>query len=77
MLQPRPLLARMAAETTQMPLIAGIILLSLQNPVALAEEIGTFDAICHGQFTLGVALGYREPEFQAFGDQGRCCATVD
>lgn len=67
MLQPLPLLARMAAEAKQMRLIAGIMLLSLQNPVALAEDIGTLDAICHGQFTLGVALGYREPEFQAFG----------
>jgi alkanesulfonate monooxygenase SsuD/methylene tetrahydromethanopterin reductase-like flavin-dependent oxidoreductase (luciferase family) len=50
-----------------MRLIAGIVLLSLQNPVALAEDVGTLDAICGGQFTLGVALGYREAEFQAFG----------
>ena len=67
MLQPLPLLARMAAEAPRMRLIAGIMLLSLQHPVALAEDIGTLDAICHGQFTLGVALGYRDPEFQAFG----------
>ena len=67
MLQPLPLLARIAAEAQQMRLIAGIMLLSLQNPIALAEDIGTLDAICNGQFTLGVALGYREPEFQAFG----------
>jgi alkanesulfonate monooxygenase SsuD/methylene tetrahydromethanopterin reductase-like flavin-dependent oxidoreductase (luciferase family) len=67
MLQPLPLLARMAAEAGQMRLIAGVILLALQNPVALAEEVGTLDAICDGRFTLGVALGYRQPEFQAFG----------
>lgn len=67
MLQPLPLLARMAAETDKMRLIAGIILLSLQHPVALAEEVGTLDVICNGQFTLGVALGYRPAEFQAFG----------
>lgn len=67
MLQPLPLLAHMAAEAQQMRLIAGIILLSLQNPIALAEDIATLDAICNGQFTLGVALGYREPKFQAFG----------
>ena len=66
MLQPLPLLARIAAEAKQMRLIAGIMLLSLQNPVALAEDIGTLDAICR-QFTLGIALGYREPEFQACG----------
>jgi Luciferase-like monooxygenase len=41
MLQPLPLLARMAAKAKQMRLIAGIMLLSLQNPVALAEDIGT------------------------------------
>jgi len=67
MLQLLPLLARMVAEAHQIRLIAGIMLLSLQNPIALAEDIGTPDAICNGQFTLGVALGYREPEFQAFG----------
>jgi len=67
MLQPIPLLARMAAEAGDMRLIAGIILLLLQHPVALAEEVGTLDAICNGHFTLGVALGYREAEFQAFG----------
>jgi alkanesulfonate monooxygenase SsuD/methylene tetrahydromethanopterin reductase-like flavin-dependent oxidoreductase (luciferase family) len=67
MLQPLPLLARVAAEADRMRLIAGVILLSLQNPVALAEEIGTLDVICNGQFTLGIALGYREAEFQAFG----------
>jgi alkanesulfonate monooxygenase SsuD/methylene tetrahydromethanopterin reductase-like flavin-dependent oxidoreductase (luciferase family) len=67
MFQPLPLLARMAAEADKMRLIAGIILLSLQNPVALAEEVGTLDAICNGRFTLGVALGYRAVEFQAFG----------
>ncbi|HXH09166.1 MAG TPA: LLM class flavin-dependent oxidoreductase [Alphaproteobacteria bacterium] len=67
MLQPLPLLARLAAEAGDMRLIAGIILLALQQPVALAEEVGTLDAICNGRFTLGVALGYRDVEFQAFG----------
>ncbi len=67
MLQPIPLLARMTAEAGGMRLIAGIILLALQHPVALAEEVGTLDAICDGRFTLGVALGYRAAEFEAFG----------
>src|SRR5262245_21553613 len=39
MLQPLPLLARMAAEAGQMRLVAGIILLALPNPVALAEDV--------------------------------------
>jgi alkanesulfonate monooxygenase SsuD/methylene tetrahydromethanopterin reductase-like flavin-dependent oxidoreductase (luciferase family) len=67
MLQPLPLLARLAAEAGDMRLIAGIILLALQQPVALAEEVGTLDVICNGRFTLGVALGYRAVEFAAFG----------
>jgi alkanesulfonate monooxygenase SsuD/methylene tetrahydromethanopterin reductase-like flavin-dependent oxidoreductase (luciferase family) len=67
MLQPLPLLARLAAEAGEMRLIAGIILLALQHPVALAEEVATLDVICDGRFTLGVALGYRDVEFQAFG----------
>ena len=41
--------------------------MALQNPVDLAEQATTLDAICGGRFILGVGLGYREEEYQAFG----------
>jgi alkanesulfonate monooxygenase SsuD/methylene tetrahydromethanopterin reductase-like flavin-dependent oxidoreductase (luciferase family) len=41
------------------------------NPVLLAEEAATIDHLTGGNFILGVGLGYREPEFQAFGVERR------
>ena len=64
---PYPILARMAPETGDMRLLAGIILLPLHNPVEIAELTATMDHICNGRFTLGVGLGYRESELKAVG----------
>lgn len=66
-LQPLPFLARIAAESGDMRLSAGILLLALQNPAQAAEEVGTLDVITGGRFVLGTGLGYREAEFNALG----------
>ncbi len=67
MLQPMPLLGRIATEAEGLRIGSGIILLPLLNPVAVAEEAATMDVICGGRFILGVGLGYREAEDRAFG----------
>jgi alkanesulfonate monooxygenase SsuD/methylene tetrahydromethanopterin reductase-like flavin-dependent oxidoreductase (luciferase family) len=64
---PIPLLGRLAPETGDMRLLAGIILLPLHNPVDIAEAAVTLDHISKGRFTLGVGLGYRETELEAVG----------
>jgi alkanesulfonate monooxygenase SsuD/methylene tetrahydromethanopterin reductase-like flavin-dependent oxidoreductase (luciferase family) len=66
MLQPVPLLARLAAEAGELRVGAGILLLPLLNPVEVAEEAATLDAITGGRFVLGVGLGYRDVENAAF-----------
>ncbi len=65
--QPFPMLARLAPETGEMRLLAGIILLPLHNPVGIAELTATLDHISKGRFILGVGLGYRETELEAAG----------
>jgi alkanesulfonate monooxygenase SsuD/methylene tetrahydromethanopterin reductase-like flavin-dependent oxidoreductase (luciferase family) len=65
--QPVPLLARMAAEAPGMELVPGIILLALHHPVEVAEELATLDVISGGRLVAGFGLGYRDPEFAAFG----------
>ena len=65
-LQPVASLARLAAETGDMELVT-IVLMALQNPVQLAEEIATLDVITNGRVTVAAALGYREEEYEAFG----------
>jgi alkanesulfonate monooxygenase SsuD/methylene tetrahydromethanopterin reductase-like flavin-dependent oxidoreductase (luciferase family) len=65
-LQPVPFLARLAAETGEMELGIGILLLTVENPVAVAESVASLDVICGGRAVLGVGLGYRDVEFEAF-----------
>ena len=67
MLQPVPLLARIAAEAGEMRVCSGILLLTLLNPVEVAENAATLDAITDGRFVLGLGLGYRQEENDAFG----------
>ena len=66
-LQPVPLLARLAAESGDMTLGTGVMLLALQNPVDVAESLATVDIISGGRLVFGVGLGYRDAEFDAFG----------
>lgn len=62
-----PFLARMAAEAGEMEVAATVLLLPLHNPVEIAEEVATMDAICDGRFIFGIGLGYRDEEYAAFG----------
>ncbi len=66
MLQTMPLLGRIAAESGDMRVATNIALLTLLNPVELAENAATLDAITGGRLVLGVGLGYRPEEFDAF-----------
>ncbi len=75
MLQPVPLLGRLAAETGDMRVGAGILLLPLLNPVEVAEQAATLDVITGGRFVLGVGLGYRSEETAAFGAPERRAAS--
>ena len=67
MTQPVPLLARLAAEAGEMRVGLGILLLALANPLDVAETYASMDIVCGGRFTLGVGLGYRDVEYDAFG----------
>ena len=62
-----PFLARIAAEAPKLRLNAGVVLLALHKPLDIAEQFATLDVISRGKVILGVALGYREVEFKAFG----------
>ena len=64
--QPVPWLARVAAEAGEMRVGAGLLLVTLLNPVEVAENVATLDAITGGRFVLGVGLGYRDEENAAF-----------
>ena len=65
-LQQVPLLARLAAEAGDMTLGVAVFLLNLHNPVYTAETMASLDVICRGNFVMGIGLGYRDVEFDAF-----------
>jgi alkanesulfonate monooxygenase SsuD/methylene tetrahydromethanopterin reductase-like flavin-dependent oxidoreductase (luciferase family) len=67
MFQTVPLLARMAAEAEGMTVGSAILLLTLLNPVEVAENAVALDAITGGRFVLGLGYGYRPVENAAFG----------
>ena len=56
-----------AAHTSTLRLATGIIILPQRNPVVLAKEIASLDVLSGGRFTLGIGVGYLEPEFRAIG----------
>ena len=49
----------------------GVLLLPLLNPLQVAEEIATLDAITGGRVALGVGIGYRDVELAGFGVTGK------
>ena len=65
--QPLTVLARLAAEPGDIKLATSVLLLPLLNPVDVAEQVATLDHICEGRLILGLGLGYRPEECEAFG----------
>ena len=66
-LDPLVALAHLAAHTDRIKLGTGVIILPQRNPVVLAKQIASLDVLSGGRFTLGIGVGYLEPEFRAIG----------
>jgi len=66
-LDPLIALTYAAAVTTRVKLGTGIIILPQRNPLVLAKEIASLDALSNGRVIFGLGVGYLEPEFQALG----------
>jgi alkanesulfonate monooxygenase SsuD/methylene tetrahydromethanopterin reductase-like flavin-dependent oxidoreductase (luciferase family) len=66
MLQIHTAMAYLVPEAKGMLIGPNILILPLLNPVHVAEEAATLDVLSGGNYVLGVGLGYREVEFEAF-----------
>ena len=56
-----------AAATRRIGLATGVLLLPEHNPVLLAKQVASLDALCGGRLTLGVGVGWSREEFEAIG----------
>lgn len=68
---PTVLLGGLAAVTDGMSIGTDIIILPLHHPIDVAEQAAVLDVLSGGRFRLGVAIGWRDEEFEAFGIEKR------
>jgi len=59
--------AAVAARTSRMRVGTSMLLLPLHDPLRVAQAAAMADIVSGGRFDLGVAVGYRHAEFDAFG----------
>jgi probable F420-dependent oxidoreductase len=66
---PDPLvwMAYVAAATTRLRLMTGVIILPQRNPLVLAKQIATLDHMSGGRIELGIGVGWLKEEFAALG----------
>lgn len=67
MLAPIPMLAYLLREAEGMVVGPNILIQPLLNPLHVAEDAVTMDYLSGGRYVLGIGIGYREAEFDAFG----------
>jgi probable F420-dependent oxidoreductase len=66
-LDPLVSLAFLAAQTTTVLLGTGVVILPQRNPLVLAKQVASLDAVSGGRLLLGIGAGYLEPELHAIG----------
>jgi alkanesulfonate monooxygenase SsuD/methylene tetrahydromethanopterin reductase-like flavin-dependent oxidoreductase (luciferase family) len=66
MLAPIPMLAYLLREAEGMLIGPNILIMPLLNPIHVAEDAVTLDLLSGGRYVLGIGIGYREAEFNAF-----------
>lgn len=64
---PLVLLAAVAQQTTRIRLGTAVVVASLEDPIRLAEDAATVDALSGGRLELGLGAGADETTFRRFG----------
>ena len=59
--------AAIAARTSRIRLVSGILLAAAHTFAVLARQAATLDVVSGGRFTLGVGAGWNAPEFEQMG----------
>ncbi|HEX7819256.1 MAG TPA: LLM class F420-dependent oxidoreductase [Sphingobium sp.] len=64
---PFVMLSLIAAVTTRLRLLTGILVLPYRNPFITARSVATLDLFSGGRVMLGVGAGYMKAEYKALG----------
>jgi probable F420-dependent oxidoreductase len=66
---PDPLIwmAWVAAVTSRLRFMTGVVILPQRNPLVLAKEVATLDYMSGGRIDLGIGVGWLKEEFSAVG----------
>lgn len=60
-------MAHVAALTTHLRFMTGVLVLPQRNPLIVAKQVATLDALSGGRIELGVGVGWLREEFDALG----------
>jgi probable F420-dependent oxidoreductase len=64
---PLTMAAAIAARTTRIKIGTWLVLLPLHHALRVAEDAAVIDNLSGGRFMLGMGLGYRKEEYDAYG----------
>jgi probable F420-dependent oxidoreductase len=65
------LLAHLAAVTTRIELVPGVLVLPQRQTALAAKQIATLDLLCEGRLRVGLGVGWAEEEYAALGQPFR------